>query len=73
MISLIPCELKFRLVIFLMIALLDFKALLGQAGATLSDAEVEQLRTQMVQMADMAFDVWIAKQNTQKVALIREV
>ena len=56
-----------------MIALLDFKALLGQAGAALSDAEVEQLRTQMVQMADMAFDVWVAKQNTGKVASIHEM
>lgn len=41
-----------------MIALSEFKILLGPDAAALSDNEVEQIRMEMYQLADLAFESW---------------
>ena len=48
-----------------MISLTHFKAKLGPHAEGLTDHEIEQIRDQMYQLADMAFNVW-AKENRLK-------
>lgn len=52
-----------------MIPLAKFKILLGKYAENLTDSEVEQIRLDMYQLADTAFDIWVKeKQLKLKVA-----
>ncbi len=42
-----------------MISLNDFKTSLGDYSQRFTDDELEQLRQDMYQLADIAFDVWV--------------
>jgi hypothetical protein len=46
-----------------MISLDDFKASLGDYAKRFSDEELEQLRQDMYQLADIAFDVWVTEKK----------
>lgn len=46
-----------------MIPLAKFKKLLGKYAENLSESEVEQIRLDMYQLADTAFDVWVKEKR----------
>jgi hypothetical protein len=48
-----------------MIPLHEFKKLLGNTASTLSDAEIERLRDMEDRLADIIFDAWLRKRNSQ--------
>jgi hypothetical protein len=48
-----------------MIPLHEFKKLLGSAASGLSDAEIERLRDLEDRLADIVFDAWLRKRNSQ--------
>jgi hypothetical protein len=48
-----------------MIPINEFKKLLGTAASGLSDAEIEHIRNLEVRLADIIFDVWLRKRNSQ--------
>lgn len=47
-----------------MIALDEFKKLLGNAAEGLSDAEIESIRELEYRIADAVFDVWLRERNS---------
>ncbi len=47
-----------------MISLDDFKISLGDYGKRFTDEELEQLRQDMYQLADIAFDVWVKEKQS---------
>ncbi len=48
-----------------MIALSDFKKLLGTAALDLTDAEIENIRAEQYQFADAVFERWLRKRNAK--------
>lgn len=46
-----------------MIPLLEFKTLLGEYGANLTDKEIEEIRVEQYKVAEMAFKIWIQKKG----------
>jgi hypothetical protein len=48
-----------------MIPLHEFKKLLGSAASALSDAKIERLRDIEDRLADIVFDAWLRKRNSQ--------
>ncbi len=46
-----------------MISLDDFKASLGDYAKRFTDEELERLRQDMYQLADIAFDVWAGERK----------
>lgn len=47
-----------------MISLTKFKQSLGAAAKGMTDEELEQLRSEMYQLADMAFEIWVKRNQT---------
>ncbi len=56
-----------------MIPFQRFKNLLGRYADNLSDEEVELIRTQMYQIADMAFDIWAKEKSLGIARQVRKV
>jgi hypothetical protein len=48
-----------------MIPIHEFKQLLGTGASGLSDAEIERIRDLEDRLADIVFDAWLRKRNSQ--------
>jgi hypothetical protein len=57
-----------------MIALVDFKALLGDRASNLSEIEVERIRDLEYQIADALFESWLSQRaKTSKTELEKNI
>ncbi|MDA3840262.1 MAG: hypothetical protein PF572_04180 [Patescibacteria group bacterium] len=47
-----------------MLSFTDFKNELGEAGQYMSDKQIDELRILHDQLADVLFEIWIEKKNS---------
>lgn len=55
-----------------MVSLEKFKLLLGKAAETLTDTQVQQLRDEQYQLAELAFNSWVETKGLKNTNVVKQ-